>query len=83
MVGITKSMVAPTPDRNKTYNNDIYVTELNGDGVIRSEVTMGGINADWANAVAVAEDGALMVLGHTDASITGSLDVCLLKITGR
>jgi hypothetical protein len=80
VVGITKSMVAPTPDRNKTYNNDIYVTWLDHDGVLVSEITLGDMHADWANDVGLAEDGSLVILGHNDAGTTGSLDVCLLKI---
>jgi putative intracellular protease/amidase len=83
VVGITKSMVAPTLERRKTYNNDIFVAELSIEGTILWEITVGGMNADWANTVDTAEDGSLVILGHTDAGASGSLDVCFLKIAKR
>ncbi len=82
IAGITKSMVESTPDHKRTYNNDIYMVKLAENGDIIWQREIGGPYADWANAIAVAEDGSLVVLGHTDASISGSLDVCILKVAG-
>lgn len=83
IVGITKSMVEPTAERKKTYNNDLYMTKLNIEGKIIWEMAVGGLSSDWANAVHVARDGSLVILGHTDAGALGSLDVCLLKMVKK
>jgi hypothetical protein len=83
VAGITKSMVKPAPGKKRIYNNDIYLVKLAENGDIIWQKVIGSPNTEWANAIAVDENGALMVLGHTDAGISGSLDVCMLKIPSR
>jgi hypothetical protein len=81
-VGITKSMTEPTIDSRKTYNNDIYLVGLDAGGDIIWERTVGGPGAEWANAMLSVRDGDLLLLGHTDSGVSGTLDVCLLYVGG-
>jgi len=79
-VGITKSMTEPKADNRKTYNNDIYLVGLDTGGDIIWERTVGGPGAEWANAMLFVQGGDLLLLGHTDRGVSGSLDVCLFYI---
>lgn len=83
VVGITKSMVRPSEAHNNTYDNDIYLVNLDADGNIAWQKEIGKDGSEWANAVNIHPDGNLVLLGHTDGSATASLDVLLIKIAGQ
>jgi hypothetical protein len=82
IAGITKSMKKPANGNRKTYNNDIYLVKLDAGGNMLWDKAIGGPGAEWADAIRVAQNGDFLVLGHTDAGVWGSQDVCLLCISG-
>jgi putative intracellular protease/amidase len=77
--GTTKSI----PGDDAVYDNDISVTKLDNQGNVIWEKTFGRSGTDWGNAVVVTERGEIVVLGHTDGSGSGFLDVCLLKVSDQ
>lgn len=80
MVGISKYMKQPTDDARRTYSNRIFLARLDSQGGVLWEKHVGGLRSDWANAVEVMDDGSYLVLGHTTDGLSGSIDVCLMKI---
>lgn len=82
VAGITKEMVRPTGQDQRIYDNDLYLAGLNAEGAIVWDKTIGGHGVEWANAVEVNPDGDLLIAGHSDGGVAGSLDVLLLKIEG-
>ena len=81
VVGMTKKMVKPTALNNRTYNNDIYVAEINAEGTVVLQRKIGGSGAEWVNAVLVGHDGDLFMAGHSDGA-DGSFDVLFVKARG-
>ena len=79
VAGTTKSIV----DNEQIYNNDVYLVKLDSDGNVLWEKSYGGSGSDWASSAALAGDGDLVVVGHTNSAGNGFFDLLLLKIQDR
>jgi hypothetical protein len=82
VVGMTKSMVKPTALNMRTYDNDIYLAEINAEGAIVWDERIGGSGVEWANGIMEGRDGDLFVVGHSDGT-EGSFDVLLARVKGE
>ncbi len=58
---------------------DFWVLRLDGDGNVKWQKTYGGSKNDWAEAVAIAPNGDVIVAGYTE-SFGDSKDVWLLRL---
>jgi hypothetical protein len=79
VAGSTKSIV----DNKDIYNNDVYVVRLDSGGGVLWEKSFGGAGSDWASSVALAEDGDVVIAGHTNSSGNGFFDLLFVKIRNQ
>ncbi len=79
VAGTTKSIV----NNRDIYNNDVYLVRLDSDGNILWEESFGGSGSDWASSVALADDGDVVMSGHTNSSGNGFFDLLFAKIRNQ
>ncbi|NPA47316.1 MAG: CGP-CTERM sorting domain-containing protein [Thermococci archaeon] len=61
-------------------DGDFWVLRLDNKGNVKWQKTYGGNNGDWANAVAIAKNGDIIVAGHTESFGVGYDDVWVLRL---
>ncbi|UCF71115.1 MAG: hypothetical protein JSW49_02235, partial [candidate division WOR-3 bacterium] len=83
VAGITKSMINPTENDRRIYDNDIYVVKLDHDGSMVWEKTIAEGGLGWANGICMTPDGDFAIVGHTESAVNGSLDALLMVLEGR
>jgi putative intracellular protease/amidase len=79
IAGTTKSIV----DTKDIYNNDVYLLRLDSEGSVLWEKSFGGTDSDWASSVSLAEDGDVVIAGHTNSSGNGFFDLLFAKIRNQ
>jgi hypothetical protein len=80
MAGITKSMKEPTDYDRRPYTNHIYLVRLDPGGNALWERSIDGVGGGWANEIQLSQKGDYLILGHTTAGVSASLDVCFLEV---
>ena len=60
--------------------DDVWVLRLDSEGNVKWQKTYGGRGSDWANAVAIAPNGDVIVAGYTKSFGAGSYDVWVLRL---
>ncbi len=63
--------------------SDIWVLRLSGNGSIIWQKTFGGSDDDYANAVAIAPNGDIVVVGDTSSFGNGGWDTLVIRLDGR
>ncbi|WP_456366177.1 CGP-CTERM sorting domain-containing protein [Thermococcus sp.] len=63
--------------------SDFWVLRLNGNGDIIWQKTFGGSDDDYANAVAIAPNGDIIVAGDTSSFGNGGWDTLVIRLDGR
>jgi len=59
---------------------DVWVLRLDSEGNVKWQKTYGGSDKDWAAAVAVADNGDVIVAGGTESFGAGKADVWVLRL---
>ncbi len=60
--------------------SDVWVLKLDGNGNVKWQKTYGGSNNDWAESVAIAENGDVIVAGETYSFGADGLGVWILRL---
>lgn len=58
---------------------DLYLIKIDGDGTLLWQRTFGGPDPDRAQAITVADDGGLIVVGSTQSMGAGDWDIYVVK----
>jgi uncharacterized delta-60 repeat protein len=60
--------------------DDFWVLRLDANGNVKWQKTYGGSNEDWATAVAIADNGDIIVAGYTKSFGAGGRDFWVLRL---
>ncbi len=63
--------------------SDFWVLRLSGNGDVIWQKTFGGSDDDYANAVAIAPNGDIIVAGDTSSFGNGGWDTLVIRLDGR
>ena len=63
-------------------SSDVWVLRLDKEGNVKWQRTYGGISEDWANSVAIAPNGDVIVVGGTKSFGSGEGDIWVLRLDG-